>query len=36
MPRPRNKAGLLKAGEEYYQKLIAMADGMSVKRRFAK
>lgn len=29
MPRPRNKADLLKAGKEYFEKLIAMADGMS-------
>ena len=29
MPRPRNKADLLKAGEEYYAKLIEMADSMS-------
>ena len=29
MPRPRNKQDLLKAGEEYYAKLIEMADGMS-------
>ena len=25
-PRPRNKQDLLKAGEEYYTKLIEMAD----------
>ena len=31
MPRPRNKQDLLKAGEEYYAKLIEMADGMSEK-----
>ena len=31
MPRPRNKQDLLKAGEEYYTKLIEMADGMSEK-----
>lgn len=31
MPRPRNKAYLLIAGEEYYTKLIEMADGMSEK-----
>ena len=29
MPRPRNKQDLLKAGEEYYAKLIEMADEMS-------
>ena len=26
MPKPRNKQDLLKAGEEYYAKLIEMAD----------
>ena len=31
MPRPRNKQDLLKAGEEYYAKLIEMADAMSEK-----
>ncbi|MBR0480419.1 ClbS/DfsB family four-helix bundle protein, partial [Candidatus Saccharibacteria bacterium] len=31
MPRPRNKQDLLKAGEEYYAKLIEMADSMSEK-----
>ena len=31
MPRPRNKTDLLKAGDEYYQKLIAIADGMGEK-----
>ena len=31
MLRPRNKQDLLKAGEEYYTKLIEMADGMSEK-----
>ena len=31
IPRPRNKQDLLKAGEEYYIKLIEMADGMSEK-----
>ena len=31
MPRPRNKQDLLKAGKEYYAKLIEMADGMSEK-----
>ena len=31
MSRPRNKADLLKAGAEYYAKLIEMADGMSEK-----
>ena len=31
MPRPRNKADLLKAGEEYYKKLIEMADAMTEK-----
>ena len=31
MPRPRNKQDLLKAGAEYYAKLIEMADGMSEK-----
>ena len=29
MPRPRNKSDLLKAGEDYYAKLIEMADEMS-------
>lgn len=31
MPRPRNKQDLLKAGEEYYAKLIEIADSMSEK-----
>jgi hypothetical protein len=31
MPRPRNKQDLIRAGEEYYAKLIEMADGMSEK-----
>ena len=31
MPRPRNKKDLLKVGEEYYTKLIEMADSMSEK-----
>ncbi len=31
MPRPRNKQDLIKAGEEYYKKLLKMADSMTEK-----
>ena len=31
MPRPRNKQDLIKAGEEYYKKLLEMADAMTEK-----
>lgn len=31
MPRPRNKQDLLNAGEEYYKKLLEMADSMTEK-----